>query len=308
VRACQRPILTEGGAITLSAADSEALLGEVGIPVDREDEVRPGISATQLWPTLNPVLQKLRHEVQQSLTHSPLHGAHNAGLSLLGAPALPGLAEFLADELQLEGPLVPLERTETCYLAALSGHDRKQASMDLRPPEEQLGDRLTKPALVAGLCALLVILANSAAPREAGARLAGLRPLAERLGVQLEHAQHQRADAEQTCFELAGQVGRRIQLAKTLPPDVPIIGLLKEALGSVPPNMELVDVQFDANAVPAVLGLRAGYRGDVAASVVAAQWARDLSDSVFFSGAKVTTVSGSGREVSAFLEIKARLK
>ena len=46
----------------------------------------------------------------------------------------------------------------------------------------------------------------------------------------------------------------------------------------------------------------------MAASLRAARWARELSESVFFVDAKVTAVSGSGHDDPAVIEIRAELK
>ncbi len=308
VAAYQRPILTEDGAVTLSAAEAEEFAREVGIPVGREDEIRPGIPATQLWPTLNPVLQKLCHEVEQSLANSGLPDTEEAAINVLGVPALPGLGEFLADELQLQGPLVSPELPAANYLAALAGERRARTFLDLRPPEERLGDRLTRPALAIGVCALFVMFANSAAPREAAAQLAELRPLNEHLCVQLDFTRHEHAAAEQSCYELAARQQRLVQLKPALPPNVPVVAPLKELFASVPPNVELLKVLFQAGSEATSLELQAGYRGDVAASVVAARWARALSETTYFSAAKVAGVSGSGRDGPVFMEIRARLR
>jgi Tfp pilus assembly protein PilN len=303
VMAYQRPILTATGPLTLTAVEAETLACEVGVPVGREDEVRPGIPAVQLWPLLNPVLQKLRREVEQTLSGAKLSGAPNIGLSVLGAPALPGLAEFLADGLQLRP--VPGASLPATYLAALSDPGRHIQALDLRPPEEQWLQRFSRPALAAGLCALLVILANSAVPREASAQLAGLLPLDQQMQAQLAQAQSDQAALEQTRDELRAKMGSYTKLTGVLPPRVPVVELLKEVLGSLPQHTGLVDVRVQADTVPLTINLHAEYQGEVAASVVAARWARALSDSESFSSAKVLGVSGSGRDAPALLELQA---
>jgi hypothetical protein len=308
VAAYQRPILTASGPVTLSAAEAEALAGEVGIPVGREDEVRPGLPAVQLWPMLTPVLQKLRREIEQSLTHSQVQAPVHASLRILGAPTLPGLAEFLADDLQLQTVPQSPAAAELDYLAAWCASGRKHERMDLRPPEERFGDRFTRPALTAGLCALLVILGNSAAPREAGARLAELRPLAEQLQSDAQQAQQEYSQARGERDGLVAQLHQRLQLAKVLPRRMAVVELVQRVLDSVPPEVELVDVQVQADTAPTSVALRAVYQGPVAASVVAGHWARGLSQSEPFAGARVTAVSGSGRETPAFVELEAQFK
>jgi hypothetical protein len=308
VTAYQRPILTAGGPVTLSAAEADTLAREVGIPVGREDEVRPGLPAVQLWPMLTPVLQKLRREIEQSLSHSQLQELRRAAIGLLSLPALPGLAEFLADELQLQ--LIPRApaAAEAGYLAAWCDNGRKSERLDLRPPEERFGARFTRPALAAGLCALLIILGNSAMPREAGARLSEVRPLAEQLHTGIARAQRACDQALQTRDGLVAELHQRVQLLKALPRRVPVIDLAQHMLGSVPPNVALLDVQVQADLKPTVVTLRAAYQGPVAASIVAGHWARDLSDSGPLPGVRVTAVSGSGRETPAFIELEALLK
>ncbi len=306
VAAYQRPILTSDGAVTLSAAEADALAREVGIPVGREDEVRPGLPAVQLWPMLTPVLQKLRREVEQSLAQGQLPEPRRAAIGLLGMPALPGLAEFLADELQLQ--IIPRSGAdaETSYLAAWCDHGRER--LDLRPAEEKFQVRFTRPALAAGLCALLVILANSAVPREAGARLAEVRPLAEQLHNGIAQAQQECDRATGARDSLVAQLQQRVQLSKALPRRMPVLELAQRMLGSVPPNVELIDVQVQADLKPVVVALRAAYQGPVAASIVAGHWARELAESGQLPGVRVTAVSGSGRDTPAFMELEALLK
>lgn len=304
VAAYQRPILTETGAVTLSEAEAEESLRDIGIPVGREDEIRPGVCATQLWPTLTPVLQRLREEVSQSWTQSDLSETHDAALDVLGVPALHGLGEFLAEELQLRGPLRTPAQGAAAYLAAICSPGSKGQLLDLRPPREQLAEHWTRPALIIGACALLVMCANMAAPREAAARLHALQPVGARLQAQLEHAQQQRAATEQACHELAGQMRCRLQLEEALPPDIPVLEVLKDLFRSVPPGVELVEVRFQpTDGIQA----RAAYQGGDAASVVATRWVRDLSENGLFSSAKVLGVSGSGRADPAVLEIQAQL-
>jgi hypothetical protein len=304
LQAYQRPILTKGGAVTLSLEEANALARDVGIPVEREDEVRPGVLASQLWPTLNPVLQRLQHEVEQSLVHSQWPTPQDANLALLGLPAIPGLGEFLVTELQLRSSLVSAHRAETDYLLALAGSSRTHVPLDLRPPEERFGERLTKPALAIGVCALLIILGNSFTPREAGARIAELRPLTGKLQIDLDQAHQELTEAQDTGDALVAALRRDGQLSRALPAEVPVVGPLKAVFASMPPGIELEQVQLAAQP-PATLEIQAGYQGETPASILGARWARDLGESAFFSEAKVTEVSGSGREGQAVIVIEA---
>jgi hypothetical protein len=308
VTAYQRPILTSSGPVTLSPADADALAREVGIPVGREDEVRPGLAAVQLWPMLTPVLQKLRREIEQSLAHSQLEDVQHPAIRVLGVPALPGLAEYLADDLQLQPISAPPAAAEADYLTAWSTPRRKTELMDLRPPEERLSARFTRPALAAGLCALLVILGNSAVPREAGAQLAALRPLAAQLQAGLFQAERDRGLALQTRDALAKQLQQQMKLAQALPRRIPVVALVQHVLDTVPPDVELLDVQVQAETGSAALTLRGVYQGPTAASVVAGHWARTLSEGGDFVSARVRAVSGSGRETPAFVELEALVK
>ena len=304
VQAYQRPILADAGPITLRPAEAEELLGAIGVPLGREDEVRPGIRATQLWPTLDPVLQKLRRELEQSLTHTDVRGAP-ARLSLRAAPPLAGLAEFLTSDMQLAGTGATGATATAAYLAALRN---PHTALDLRPPEIRWTERLTRPALVAGLAALLVIIANYAGPRAALAEVARLRPAAEKLAGQIRDSEEQRAAAEQACAGLTTELQRRADLVRALPPSPPVLAALKMAFASLPGHVRLVDVQFQGAGRTASLELRASYAGDVAASVVAAQWTRALAQSGAFAGAKVRNVTGSGRTEPSLVEIEAVLK
>jgi hypothetical protein len=305
LQAYQRPILTDHGPITLAREQADALLREVGIPVDREDEVRPGVLAAQLWPTLNPVLQKLSHEIEQSLSYSQWERPEDARVSVLGLPAPRGLDVFLATELQLRGAAPAPMSPQASYLSAFSGQGRP---LDLRPPERQFAARMTKPALAAGLCALLIILANSVTPRQAEARLAELRPVAKQLHVQFAAAREKRARILDSVAEPAAELRRANQLLQALPATIPTTGPLKVVFRSAPPEVELLEVQVsDGNGVATMI-IRAAYRGQVPASILAARWGRELCESVFFNDARVTSVTGAGQAEPAVFEIQAELK
>ncbi|MEW6250906.1 MAG: hypothetical protein AB1716_09685 [Planctomycetota bacterium] len=302
VQAYQRPILTDGAAVTLSAADAEQLLERAGVPVGREDEVWPGIPATQLWPTLDPVLQKLHRELEQTLK-SNLHAA-GPTLSVLSAAPVPGLAEFLGSDLQLA--CAPLHGQPTAiFLEALR---TPHTPLDLRPPEVRLGERLSRWALAAAAGAFLVVLANGAGPRNAQAQLAALRPAAENLTAQRALVAQRYAAAQQDFAALRAQRQREALLMQRLPPAAPLLGPLRSALGAVPSGMRLLSVELQASATPATLHLRASYSGELPASVVAARWARALSAAGPFADARVTAVSGSGRSEPAVVELRADLK
>jgi Tfp pilus assembly PilM family ATPase len=308
VQAYQRPILSDRGPITLSAPEADTLAREVGVPVEREDEVRPGVLPAQLWPMLDPVLQRLQHEIEQSLSHSEWQDPRQAGLSLLGLTPLPGLDKFLAAELQLRGPLVSPECPEASYLAAFSRPGRAGVPLDLRPPEERFAARMIKPALAASLCALLIMLGNSAVPRKARASLAELHPVTEQLQGQLANARAQRAALQADAEQLAAHLQCTGKLLEALPARIPVIGPLKTVFGSVPREVELLEVQLSNRTDGAMLHIRGAYRGRTAASLRAARWARELSESAFFVDAKVTGVSGSGQDEPAVIEIRAELK
>lgn len=305
--AYQRPILTERGPLALSPEQAETFLRELGIPIGRDEQTSAGFGTTQLWPLLNPVLQKLRHEIEETLTHGGAPPDAGWTLNVLTLPAIPGLGEYLAAELQLQGPLLAAAQAEKHYLQALrqtAGPGRP----DLRPPEEKFIARLWRPALAACGCAAFVLLANSAAPREANAQLTQLRPTVAALQTQLEQARQQRSEAQKTYDALTAEVRRRARLQNKLPPQPSLIALLKAACGSVPPTAELEELRVQAEQPPAALLLRARYRGEVPASLVADRWARELAGGAFFTDAKVSAVGGSGCEEPARIEIQAFLR
>jgi hypothetical protein len=308
VAAYQRPIFTARGPVTLSAADAEVLARTVGIPVGREDEIRPGLPATQLWPMLTPVLQKLLREVEQSLTHSRLKEAGPVAIRVLGVPALPGLAEYLAEDLQLQLIRLAPAAVEAEYLAAWSDGPRRTARLDLRPAEERIGERFTRPALAAGLCALLIIVGNSVVPRAASAQLAAARPVAQQLDRAVGRAATEYEQVVCKRDELVAGLQQQLALSRALPRHLDAVELVQQILQSVPPDVTLVDLGLELNVRPARVCLRATYRGPVAASVVVGHWARSLSESPWSAGARVTAVSGSGRERPAQVELEARLK
>ncbi len=307
VQAFQRPILTDGGSITFTAEEADALFRQVGIPTNREGELRPGVSAEHLWPTLNPVLQKLVHEVAQSLAHSEWENPADSSISVLGLPAPPGLAAFLVSELRLRDAVESPQTSEATYLSAFAGHGKGGEALDLRPPEQQFAARMTKPALAAGFCALLIMLANATAPRQADAHLAELRPVGGQLIEQLERAENRRGEMQAAADQLADQLKRSEQLLRVAPAAIPTRGPLKVIFRSVPPDVELLEAQLSRGAETATLVVRAAYRGPVPASILAARWGRQLSESAFFNDAKVVSVSGSGQEDPAVIVIRAEL-
>jgi hypothetical protein len=220
---------------------------------------------------------------------------------------VPGLDDFLVSELQLRETLLSPQIAEAEYLAAVSGTGRAGRPLDLRPPEDRFGDRITKPALAAGLCALLIVLGNSFTPRQADAQVARLRPLAEQLQVQLDGARKERAELQNAADELARRLMHEQQILGEMPADIPAISPIKTVFHSLPPQMEVLDVRLATVESATTLSVSAEYRGQVAASIVAARWARELSKSVFFSSAKVVAVGGSGRRSPAVVEIEATL-
>lgn len=301
VQAYQRPILTEDGAVSLNPTQADELFVRAGVPMDQEQEIAPGIRGRQIWPTLDPVLQKVRREVEQSLRLGDWQASGDIAISVHSAPAVPGLAEYLAAELQLCGTVLSSERSAASLLSAL--RRAGDVALDLRPAEVQMGERLTRPALVAGFAALLTILANTATPRDVQAQLAQIEPTATQLAIQAAECHERRAAAEQTCTELSAAAGRCAELAQALPAGGLPLGALKSVLATVPTDVRLLEVRYDGNSAVPVLELRSTYASsDPPASVVAAQWARALTGGACVSSANVKQVLGGGRdEPSVFL-------
>lgn len=308
VLAYQRPILAEAGPITLTPEDAERLSREVGVPIGMEHEIQPGIRAPQLWPTLNPVLQRLMHEVQQSLTHGGWDRRSGVTLNLMSLPVLPGLDEFLVAELQLAGVLRSPQESETELLAALSGAGAGGTQLDLRPPEERFGHKMVRPALAAGICALFIVLGNANAPQAAQARVDQLAPVARQLHEQLRQAREKRAENEAVGEKLNGQLERHGALLRVLPGETLMSEPLKLIFQTLPPEMELQAVRLENGSKGRAVSLRVSYRGRQAASVAATRWSRELSASGLLTNAEVTSVGGSGQNAPAVVEIRARIK
>ena len=306
VSAYQRPILANDGPLTLSAADADALVREVGVPFQREDDVWPGVGAAQLWPLVMPVLQKLQNEIQQTIAHARSSTYPTRGLRVLSFPVVPGLNEHLAAEMDLECLSIPLEQVDSQYLSALSGGTDPDSALDLRPAHERFAERMLRPAFAAAACALLVILANSTIPREAHARLAELEPLSQTVQAQLHETQRRLAAGQNTYAELAARVNRQAKLEAALPAEIPALGALKSAYACVPHEIELEQARLQSDKPPTTLTLRGTYRGGASAAVVAAEWTRRMSDSAFFANAKVKNVRSRGGD--ATIEIEARLR
>jgi Tfp pilus assembly protein PilN len=308
VTAYQRPILAERGPVSLSAEQAERLSQAVGVPVAGEQEVLPGIRGQQLWPLLNPVLQRLRNEVEQTLAHTRVTGSTSVALNVLSLPVIPGVAAYLSSELELGRPPAPTDHGEATYLAALCDRSGGRVAIDLRPPEERFVAGFHKPALAACLAALVVILVNSTGPLRAQARLEELASTADMLQTQLRLAQEQRTATQQSLDELAARLQSRTRLSEALPAAVPGRGALKSLFGSIPPGTRLLEVKLEADTVPAALTLRADYRGEAEASVTAARWARELAGTAFFCDAEVMAVTGYDGGDKAALEIRALVR
>ncbi len=113
---------------------------------------------------------------------------------------------------------------------------------------------------------------------------------------------------QQSLDEFASELQSRTRLSAALPPAVPGLGALKALFRSIPAGTQLLEVKLEADTVPAALTVRADYVGDTEASVTAAQWARQLADSAFFSDAEVTVVTGYDDGDKAALEIRALVR
>lgn len=296
VTAYQRPILSAAGPITLSPEQAEQLARQVGVPMDREETVLESIRPDQLWPLITPVLQRLRNEIQQTVSQHWEGGLKDAALNVLCLPNVPGLGDYLAAELRLPKPLVPTERIEAEYLAVLFGGAGRSGWIDLSPPEERFVKRMSRPALAAGFCALLVIFSNVSAPRTAQAEMGQLEPAITALQLRLEQVRAQLSSAQEKYDQLVAELTAKTCLTEALPPCLPVIEVAKELFESVPANIELLDVSMNAAALPAGLELLAAYHGQATAGGVAADWVRKLTDSPFFTEAEVTAVIAGGQD------------
>jgi hypothetical protein len=156
---------------------------------------------------------------------------------------------------------------------------RGKRTLDLRPPEERVVQRLTKPALAAGACALIITFANSVAPRQANAKICELEVRTDQLQAQLATAAGVYVETENEFCALTGRVSRAAALIRALPRANPVIGPLRLACATTPQNVEITELQLGGAANPPTLEIRASYRGREAASVVAAEWARVLAQS-----------------------------
>ena len=296
VTAYQRPILSEAGPITLSPEQAEQIAGQVGVPMGKEETALASIRPEQLWPLITPVLQRLRNEIQQTVSQHWEGGLKDAALNVLCLPNVPGLGDYLAAELRLSKPIVPTERSEAEYLAALFGGSSQPGWIDLSPPEERFVKRMNRPALAAGFCALLVIFSNVSAPRMAQADMDQLEPATTTLQLRLEQVRAQLSSAQEKYDQLVAELTTKTCLTEALPPCLPVIEVAKELFESVPVNIELLEVSMNAAALPAGLELLAVYHGQATAGGAAADWVRKLADSPFFTEAEVIEVIGGDQD------------
>lgn len=308
VAAYQRPIISEKGPFTLTREQADQLTREVGIPLGREETPFKSVRPDQLWPLITPALQRLRNEIQQTRAEhwGPRESA--AALSALCLPGLPGLGDYLAAQLGLETALIPDDRVEAEFLAALHGNARRAALLDLSPPEERFVKHLTRPALAAGLVALLIMFSNAYAPREAHADIGSLRPATATLGLRLDEVRAQLSVAREERDQLLAALTEKARLAQVLPADTPLVAISRALFATLPENVELLEAHLDVDAVPAGAELSAVYRGGTAAGAVAADWARRLAEQTFCESAEVASVSGNGRDEDATIALRVILR
>lgn len=308
VAAYQRPILGEDGPITLSPAQAEEFCREVGVPVGREGQTLGKVRADQIWPLIAPVLQKLRNETEQTLAQFWKQRPADIKVNVLCLPRLPGLGAYLAGELRLSGPLVPDERVEGECLTALCGGARGAVALDLAPPEARFVACMSTPALVAGICALLVMASNANAPRKAQAGMAPLKVAVESLQGQMDNVQARLSSAQGTHDELVATLSQNARLTRALPPNQPAIGISKALFVTVPQYVELLEAKLDVAGTQTAVELSGSYFGGQVPGVVAADWARRLAESDIFASAAVTSVTGAGHGERATIAIRATAK
>ncbi|MGD8451484.1 MAG: hypothetical protein PVJ57_06670 [Phycisphaerae bacterium] len=307
VTAYQRPILSMDGPVTLSPPQAEQLVRDVGVPVDRTDTVLDTVRADQLWPLIAPALQKLQAETGQTMTRHWGEADVRPALSVLCAPPVPGLSAHLVAELGLDRSLIADEDIEQKCLAMWTARPAGDGPLELWPPEERFVQRGLRRALAAAACAMLVILANSAVPRQAEAQRTQLERTASTLENRAAELANELAANRAAHDALLVEVGRIAHLQQALPRRLPAIGLFRAVFATVPGNVTLLSASLDADAEPPAIDLLAAYHGETAAGVVAAGWARDLADAAFCTGAEVTNVDGSGRDGPATIAIHATL-
>ncbi|MBN2445848.1 MAG: hypothetical protein JXO22_03940, partial [Phycisphaerae bacterium] len=285
VAAYQRPILADDGPVTLSADEADELCRTVGVPGSEQGPVYKSIRSAQLWPLVTPVIQKLRSEVAQTIQLN--EGQPPDALSVLGTPHVPGLADVVATELGID--LVTTDvQIESSYLASLGCAEYSGPFIDLTPPEDRLVRRLSIPALVAGLCAIFIILSNAHTPRKVHAQVAGMQSAAESLHMQQEAMQATLNDARDCETELLARLTANIHLMRALPPCVSALELSRALFASVPPNVTVTQVSINAQNTPPFIDVMATCDGAHVAGVVAANWARALSESSSFAEAEVS--------------------
>ncbi|MGE0481422.1 MAG: hypothetical protein AB7Q17_13220 [Phycisphaerae bacterium] len=308
VAAYSRPILTDRGPITLSTAQAEALLVDVGVPVGRAAELRPGIVASQVWPLLSPVLQRLQHELAHTLEHAAGGADGPVRLRVRALPTIAGVGEAL--EAALERVVVDPQTppSDSDYLADFAGPLWRGAVPDLRPPAERLAERLAGPAVAAAVCAGAVLLANYAEPQRAAARMAADAPALAALRAQAGVVEQWRDAAQRADMELQRRL-RAARLFRDLQPRAhPVVPLLRGVLASTPAGCMLTDVSFSDASAGAGFVLRGSYQGTSPASVVVDRWMRQLNAAGVWADAVVAAIDGSGQPGPATFEIHLRLR
>ena len=164
--------------------------------------------------------------------------------------------------------------------------------------------RLSMPALAAGLCAMFIIFGNAHAPRKVNAQMADIQSATSSLRIQQDAIQGQIDEARDHQAALVARLTSNIHLMQSLPPNVDAMRISRALFECVPPNVTVTRVSINARATPCFVDITATCDAVNPAGVVAADWARQLSESSLFAEAEVSSVSGGDKGQAALFAIR----
>ncbi len=247
----ERPITTgDGREITLTHDEARQLLFGHGVP-QRGDTIEPsGLSATDVLPAMQPVLQRCLVELRQSLRFGfDDDDRTNARLVVMGpGAAIPRLAEVLGSELSLPAEADGVAGFQHDQPAATGG-DLSDAlgtpsmSINLLPSvmaQNRTMNRL-RTALVTGAATAMLIGGAQAMMWSTSA--ATTRSKASAFSVQVAQVQELEALRDQATSRTAAIASLEHAIDRSLGATPGVAGFLRELPTRMPATVELLDLR-----------------------------------------------------------------
>ena len=246
-----RPISTASGEVTLDYEEARGLLFEHGIP-ERGDTISAHkLSATDMLPAVQPVLQRCLIELRQSLRFGLSNDEERASarIVVLGpGAAIPRLAQVLGAELSLHAEVFGAEgfghQEPGCKGSDLIDAIGAPMHVNLLPRDIAQVRSLIRlrAAVVTGAAAALLI--GGGQTMLASSRAAELRSQARAFSSQV--VQVQQLEAQRDEAKARGQALTALHMAveDSLGPTPGIAGFLRDLPTLLPRNVRLLDLRI----------------------------------------------------------------